>query len=437
VGFVPSSERITGQLSLHSRIGERAVFTAGFQATVLEQESPDTPAQSAVDFGRNKTIVYSTQASGDVQLSERFSANAHFKYVYRDHDIDQSTSLFNSTNGSQVDEFLETYQRIDLGAETQFQLDRSTKLSLGARLLWIDRDLEFAPSGRGNLVILPENALVNDKTLMWTIYGQANLRPLRNLGIRTELSYRIAEDTGYVTDLDGYLKGKLRASYVVQARRPVTLGFYVRGGIGENSDFSMVDGLGPNPSGPKTDRDFERSHWSTGLTVDTMLRDDVTVFASLFYSQARQDDDLVLSDVQRYFQESVPLTFQSQGSLESRTDEAGIVVGSQVSFTEKTDGGFSYSFTNARSTYDDAGSSRSLRLIKANQEVDANIHAMDFELRHQVREGLRVFGGYRFQHFRDGASKPDSPSSSTQPPDRSQWVHTVSFGITLNGDLLK
>ncbi len=209
-----------------------------------------------------------------------------------------------------VDEFLESYQRIDVGAETIFRPYRSTKLALGARVLWIDRELEFAPAGVGNRVILPENALVNDKTLMWTIYGRADLRPWRGLGIRTELSFREAPDTGYVTDLDGYFQGKLRATYVVPITRPLTLSFYVRGGFGENSDFSMVEGLGPNPPGPKVGRDYERAHWSLGLSGDTVLREDLTVFASFFYSQDQQSDDLLLSDLQRYFQESVPLTFR-------------------------------------------------------------------------------------------------------------------------------
>jgi hypothetical protein len=360
LGFVPSTERNTGQVSLQSRFGERAVVTAGFQATVLEQQDPDTPAQDAVDFGRNKTIVYSTQVSGDVQLAQDLSANTHFKYVYRDHDIDRSTSLFNPRNGTQVDEFLETFQRVDAGAEALYRLNRKTKLALGVELLWIDRDLEFAPPGLGNRVILPENALVDDETLMWTLYGKLDWRPWRGLGIRTELSYRIAEDTGYVTDLDDFFQGRFRANYVVPIERPTNLSFYVRGGTGENSDFSMVEGLGPDPPGPSVGRDYERAYWSLGLSGDTALRKDVTLFASFFYSQDHQSDDLLLSDVQRYFQESVPLTFQSQGSLDFETNELGIVLGTQIWFSDRTDGGASYSFTQAHADYDESDNSPAL-----------------------------------------------------------------------------
>ena len=436
VGFVPSSERNTGRILVHGRIADRAVVTAGFQATVLDQEDPKTPAQRSAGLGRNKIIVYSAQLAGDVQIVRDISANAFAKFIYRDHDIDQSTTLFNPTNGTQVDEFLETYSRVDAGAEALYRPHRSTRLAAGVRLLWIDRDLDYAPTGLGNLVILPENGLVNDETMMWTLFGRADLRPLRGLGIRAELSYRDAPDTGYVTDLDGYVEGQLRATYAVPISRPTTLSFHVRGGTGENSDFSMVDGLGPNPPGPSVKRDYERSHWNLGLSGDMTLRSDLSVFTSFFYARDQQSDDFLLSTLQRYFQETVPISFSSPGELDYQSDEWGVVLGSQYWFSERTDAGLSYSFTQAKADYGESGSAQPLQLIDDNRVVDADIHALDFEVRHQLRSGMKIFAGYRLQSYSDGAPKPNSLGSSTRPPDRSDIRHTLSVGITLNSDLL-
>ena len=217
--------------------------------------------------------------------------------------------------------------------------------------------------------------------------------------------------------------------------RPATVSLHVRGGSGENSGFSMLEGLGPSPPGPSVGRDYERSHWTLGLTADTALRKDATVFASFFYSQDQQSSDLVLSNLQRYFQESVPITFRKPGSIDYQSDELGLVLGTQLWLTERTDAGLSYSFTRAETNYGGSGSARELQLIDNHRVVDAEINALDIELRHQIREGLRVFAGYRFQHFSDGAPKPDSPTSVTQPPDRSDIRHTVSLGITLNSEL--
>ncbi len=66
--------------------------------------------------------------------------------------------------------------------------------------------------------------------------------------------------------------------------------------------------------------------------------------------------------------------------------------------------------------------------------MDTDIHAVDLEIRHQIRPGMRAFVGYRYQYYSDGSP---SPSSATRPTDRTQRVHTLSFGLTLNSDLLE
>ncbi len=436
VAFVPSTDRWTGKAFLQGRFGDRAVVTAGFQATLLEQERPSTPLQRASGFGDNQVLVYSAQFSGDLRVTRDISASAFVRYVRRDNDIDRSSALFTPANGTQVDEFLDTYDRIDMGGEALWRATRRSKLAIGARMLWIDRDLDFAALGLANQAIQPENALVDHDTLMWTFYARGDLRPLPRLGLRSELSYRISPRTGYVTDLDGYFKGEVRATYALPIERPATLSAYVRGGIGDNSDFSFVGGLAPNPPGPTFDRDYQRSHWNLGLSGDVVWREDLTLFGSIHFARDRQSDKFVLSDVQRYFQESVPIVFRSPGDIDFQSNELGLLVGGRVGISRNTDASIAGSYTRAEAAYDDSDSARSLDLIDDNRVVEANIYGLDLELRHRIREGLRVFAGYRLQYFSDGAPKPGSPSSVRQPPDRSDVRHTVSFGITLNGDLL-
>lgn len=434
--FVPSTRRRTGEAGLHLRIGERAVVTAGFQLTRLEQDERRTPAQQAVGLDTNKTTVYSARLAGDLRVTDDIAANAWLKYVFRDHDIDQKTPLFGRNGSQQVDEFLDTFHRFDAGAEGVYRPRRGVKLALGVRTLFVHRNLDFPRTGFGNPVILEENAWVNDDTQMWTVYGRADLRPFRGVGLRTELSYRDAPDTGYVTDLDGYLEGSLRASYVVPVARPTNVQLHVAGGMGHNSDFSGVEGVGPGPDGATRRRRYERSHWTLGLTGDSAVRDDLTVFASLYFSEDEQSDDLLLSNLQRYFQQAVPITFRKLDDLDARTRELGLVLGSQLWLSERTDLGLSYAFTFAETRYLDPGSMPPLARIGDNRIVDAEIHSLDLELRHQVRKGLRVFAGYGVQHYADDAPKPGSPGSSLQPGDRSDFRQTVTVGVTLNSELL-
>jgi hypothetical protein len=183
------------------------------------------------------------------------------------------------------------------------------------------------------------------------------------------------------------------------------------------------------------DRDFERSHVTLGLTGDWALRDDAMIFGSIFYSHDDQSDDLLLSNLQRYFQEVVPITFRSAGDLDFASDEINLVSGMKVSASERTDWSLTYGYTRAETSYDN-GSDVVIQLIESNRKVEADIHSIDLGIRHRVREGMRLFAGYRIQYFSDGVSRPSSLGSVRRPPDRSDLRHTVTFGVTLNGDLI-
>lgn len=434
--FVPSTERHSGRIQLHKRVADRATISAGFRVASVDQKTPETPAQRTSGFGDNSTLAYTAQLSGDVRLTEAISFSAFMKYAYRDHDLDRSSPLFGPTNGTQVDEFLKTYKRVDAEAELRYRANRRARFAGGLRVLWIDRELDFPALGLANPVIAPQNALVDDKTQMWTLFAKADLRLLPLLRLQTELSYRIAPDTGYVTELGNYFEGEIRGQYTLPITRPASLTLFVRGGIGENDDFGFVAGLAPDPPGPSIGRDYERSHVTLGLTADWACRDDLILFGSLFYSHDDQSDDLLLSNLQRYFQEVVPISFRSAGHLDFGSDEVNFVAGGNVQLSERTDGRVSYAYTHAKTSYD-YRSDRAIALIDANRKVEANIHSIDLEIRHRVRDGMRLFAGYRLQVFSDGAPKPDSVGSVRRAPDRSDLRHTLTFGVSLNGDLLE
>ncbi|MDH3211981.1 MAG: hypothetical protein OEM05_05805 [Myxococcales bacterium] len=429
IGFIPDTDRSTGSVRLHRRFGQRAVLEGGFQASWLEQVGDRTPAQQAAGLRDNNLLFYSANLAADVLLADRVSANAFFKYDQRDNKIDRDTALFNP--GTQQYEFLEQLRRIVAGAEAVYRPFRASQFALGARFEWIDRDLDPATSP---IRILPENWLVADETQMWTVYGRAKLRPVKGLSLRGELGYRGAPKTGYIVDLDDYVYGKLRASYVVPLKRPIVLSAFAQGGSGENHDFSMVDGLGPSPAGPELGRDFDRSSWLWGLTASASPWQDVTAFASFYQSRDAQDYGLVLSDFQRYFQNIIPLNFSRSGSIEYRNDQMSFILGTHVQLSERTDAGLSYSFTRAESDY--AGASPEIQLIRANSSIDGDIHGLDFEVGHWLMDGLRVVVGYRLQYYTDRAPVPSGTGSVVSPFNLSTYENTVTLGVTLTSDLL-
>jgi hypothetical protein len=442
IAFIPDTDRYTGSARLRGRIGDRAVLEGGFQISMLEQVDDETPFQDTAGLRDNRLYYYSANFTADAALFGPVSANAFFKFDQRDNDIERNTSLFRDDNGTQVDAFIDRWRRLFGGAEAVYRINSANRLALGGRFESMDRELDFASSGCPPLpcfpVILPVNALVEDDSESYTVYASARLRALRRIGVSGELGYRTAPDTGYVTDLDDYLYGKLRASYTVPLERSVVLSLFAQGGTGENRNQVMVGGggLGTPPAGPDVRRHFERYDWLVGLTANASPWDPLGLFASFFVSQDAQDYELALSSLQRYVQPLAPVIFSDAGATDYENQLWSVVLGSHYQLDDRTDASLSYAFTHARTRYS-AGGSPQLSLVDQNAKIDSDIHGAEAEVGRWLTEGLRVLVGYRFEYYDDETRLPESVQSAVVPFDLNTTRHTVTLGVTLTSALLE
>jgi hypothetical protein len=427
IGFTPETDRYTGTVRFNSRLWDRVVVEGGFLVSELEQVSEYTPEQLAAGLRDNSVRRYSVNTSVDVQLLPTLSFNGLFKYDRRENDIERNTPLFNDL--TQVDPFVEDWDRFLLAGELELLFWASSRAGFGFRYEDVSRDRDFAAPGGQR--ILRENTHIDRDTRIVTLYGRTAARPIRRLRVDAELGYRWAPDTGYAMDLDDNLYGELRASYVFAFDRPILLSGYLRGGTGENDDFTQVSGLGPVPNGARLPRHYERSNVVTGLTATASPIDRLTLSVSFFYGRDDQDATLDLSELQRYFQDIAPLDFSREGTSRFENEQTSVVVGLQAELTARTTGGFSYSFTRAKADYSGSDSTALLALVEENHRIDSDTHVLDFELRHQIVAGLEVLAGYRYQEYNDDVSQPESIASVVSPFDRSTHQHTVTVGATL------
>jgi hypothetical protein len=440
IGFVPSSNRYTGSARFNSRIGERAVLEAGFQISELEQVDPFTPDQAAAGLRDNSVRTYAANASVDVQLVGGLSFNGTFDFDRRENDIERDTTLFNDSNGSQIGPFTESWSRFFVRGELELRMRGANRAALGVRYEDVSRDLDFPEPG--NLRILPENSHVRRDTRIVTVYGRTALRPWRSLNLSGELGYRTAPETGYIVELDDNFYGRLRASYVFRWRRPLSLSAFAQGSTGDNGDFSVVSGLGPDPAGASLRRSYQRSNVAWGVTGSLSPVDRLSTYVSFFWGHDSQESGLDLSTLQRYFQEVLEIGFGTDGKSEFENRQLSLILGSHLQLTEQTDGRLSYGYTHAKARYRGDSASISclisgtscLGLIAPNRKIDSDIHTIDLEVGHWLREGLRVLAGYRLQLYDDDSPVVQSVASVVQPFDRSAQQHTVTLGITLTSD---
>ena len=462
VGFIPETDRTTGSVRLNARIGERAVIHGGFQLSSLEQEGNLTPLQEIAGLRGNKVVFYSGNLAADLELTDVLSLNGFYKFDHRLNRLPRDTDYFNRTNGTQIDPFLKAVRQNRVGVELVYRFLPMNLVAAGWRGLWVDRDLSFAspfephcltatscslPALAGpNLAILSDNAVINDKTRMHTFYLRTALRPFTGLQFSGEGGYRNAPETGYTRELDDLRYAQLRSSYLLPLKRPITLSFFGRAQHGENDDFTLQPTRSVFQNGeverefiPARDRDFEREGYSWGLTLTGSPHDALTLFTSFYQHHDEQDIDLFRSTELRYeepfalFNTFVDLDFFKDTTLTYQSDNSTLILGGNFQVAKRTEMSLAYTFTRTNTRLLSDGLTAST--LDGWSRIRSDIHRVQFEIGHWLREGLRVSFGYSYDKYADRTQIPTGVGS-VDPFDPSTHVHSFMLGVTMNSDLL-
>ena len=227
---------------------------------------------------------------------------------------------------------------------------------------------------------------------------------------------------------------QVRASYVLPLERPVTLSFFGRAQHGENHDFTLQPTRSVFRSGeverefiPPRDRDFEREGFSWGLTLTGSPHDRLTLFASGFQHRDDQDIDFFRSTALRYeepfalFNTFVDLDFFKDSTLRYRSDHWTLILGGSFQITKRTETSLAYTFTRTNTRFAPDGLTAST--LEDWSRIRNDIHRVQFEVGHWLREGLRVSFGYSYDKYDDRTSIPTGVGSA-DPFDPSTHVHT-------------
>ena len=396
--FIPDTDRNTGTIRLNTRLGDRAALHGAFRVSSLQQKGDRTPDQVSNGLRQNELLFYSGNLGANVALMRDVSLNAFFKIDSRHNRIDRDTTLFNRSTRSAP--FVKRLRKVAAGVEFALRLPPMTRISLGARGDWVDRDLENST--------VPVNggaAILSDETETYTVYVAARSRPIAGLQLSMKAGYRDSPETGYIRELDDMSFGRLRVSYTFPFPRPLSLSLFGRWKSGENDEFP-------------DDRDFKHERLSGGATLSGSPWDCVTLFGSVFQHYDAQDFDLRVGSA-------------AGDPSDYRVNDTTLTVGGSFQISEHTDAGVSYSFTRSKSRFEPAGAAGDT--IEDLSRIRSDLHRSEFEIGHWLGKGLRVSAGYHFDKYRDRSSVPTSSDAF----NRSTWRHTGLVRVTFNSDFIR
>ena len=111
-----------------------------------------------------------------------------------------------------------------------------------------------------------------------------------------------------------------------------------------------------------------------------------------------------------------------------------LILGGSFQLTKRTETSLAYTFTRTNARIHADGLTAST--LDGWSRFRNDIHRVQFEIGHWLREGLRLSFGYSYDKYDDRTQIPTGVGSA-DPFDPSTDVHTFMFGVTLNSDLLR
>jgi hypothetical protein len=414
--FVPDTNRWSGSLQLSRRLdslGGATVQGGGF-LTHLAQASRKAPLQDELDLGDNSLTTWSTHGAFDLPLGETWALGGFAKWLQRQNGVDEDSFAALAPPDGQVDPVLDERSQLDAGLEATARPAPGALAGLGYRLLWVDRELDFAPSPGA---IRPEFNLEGEKSEQHTTYLRGSARLLRRVQLAGEAGYAWAPQVAFPRDLERSVYLRARGSTLWRKPLPGTLAVYARFLDGENDDVELT---GSSPA-TSEDKDFERTEWAWGATVSAVPHETLTLFASFHDAHDEQEFSHVRSNVPRYLG-PVGLEFFLDSKPEYRSAVRTVVVGGTQALGERVDLSLASILTWVGARFD--GSGVTPDVLEEVNEIESRILSFEGRVGWRATRGVTLGLGYRFDAYRD--------DEEHEPLSYDTDVHTLSFDVTVD-----
>ncbi|MEN8183619.1 MAG: hypothetical protein ABFS46_13910 [Myxococcota bacterium] len=411
--FVPDTDRLSGSLDLRGELGP-AVLTGGATYSHLEQAGTRSPLQRDLDLGEPEVDTWSLQGAFDVPLTEMLGLNGFAKFSRRSYDAVDDADYRQLAPPGQVDPIYDGRNELDAGLELSAAPVLGTVVALGYRYERVDRTLDFAEPP---LVIQPEFNLMNEDSRSHLIYARARARLWRRLQLSGELGWKWAPEVTYARDLERALLAEGRLSYLLPRPIPITFSIFGDLETGDNDEI-FVYGASPG-SGRK--KQYERTEWNLGATISAVPAEDLVLFGTFTRGVDEERFAHLRSTIPRFFG-PLGLEFFLDSKPTYESDVNTLALGGSYPLTPALDLSLTSSVTWVEVDFEGSGSTPDV-LARTN-DIQARISSAELLLGYQLRPGLRLGVGYRWDDF--------DQDHQHEPLGLDTTVQTLSFDVTVD-----
>jgi hypothetical protein len=285
-----------------------------------------------------------------------------------------------------------------------------TLVAAGWRYEDVSRSLDFAAPLAP--VIRPEFNLLEEDSRVHTVYLRSRTRLLRRLQLAGELGWSWAPEVAYPRELERALSAEARATLSLPRPLPLTVSLFGSLLDGENDEIELASNTAPDQS-----KDFELTQWSAGTTVTVVPVEELVLFGTLVYNRDRQGFNQLRSTIPRYFG-PLGLDFFLDSQPVWTSDVTSLILGGSRPLTRRLDLSLSSALTWLDSDF--GGKGETPEVLDPVDELSQRVLSLEGRLDYELRPGLRLGLGYRFDRYDD---EPD------QPLDLDTDVHTVSVDL--------
>jgi len=398
--YVPDTKLTSHAIRASKNFSDRVVVAAGYGMSTLKQ---DSFTEREIDDGHTKGQIGTDNAylTASAIVTPDVSVEGHIKYYNRDNESTFPDGLIAPTNGPGrlVSPRINSIKSLDYGVSTNWRPDFiGSNLTAGWRRLDRDRDLTFGVDP--NHDIQPAQSLYREKTLSDELYLKWTARPAKGWTTRLTPSYTWADKTGLVAEPEEAFMLKAMASYAAPAGWLVS-GFYDYKHK-QNGNHTFTDGSA-GPGTPLTyNQDIDSTLHSAGLSLNVMPRDNVNVYANLYWVQDDFSSYLFTTDVQRW---NPAVTFTLVDQPNYKINSYVFSLGGDWQYNDKLKLNGSYTFS--KSTGDVASGTVFTELQNATGMIDSiidnTLHSLSLGADYLINDKTTLRVNYIYDYYDDNA----------------------------------